>query len=177
MSNLKIKVMDTKAVLNGLTSVAKGAFANIEYRSEVKGVKRLGLGDVTKVVKMNVQLNAEYESSVNRRLEKQGDEPTFKAQGLPFGEWLVPNKVITYNGKLYLRAYSFKNSNPQTTYYINGRVATESETKILVDHFAKKNPQVSHTQESAGLTENQVKPFAVAFENIISLHCGTCQLI
>lgn len=169
--------MDTKAVLNGLQSIAKGTFANIEYRSEVKGVKRLGLGDVTKVVKMNVQLNADYESSVNRRLEKQGDAPTFKAQGLPFGDWLVPNKVITYNGKLYLRAYTFKNSSPRTTYYINGRVATADETKILVDHLAKKTPQVSHTQESAGLTENQVKPFSVAFENIISLHCGSCQLI
>jgi len=169
--------MDNTQILNGLKDVNKGAFAYIEYKSEVKGVKRLLNGaEVTKVVKANIQLNYDYESAVNRRLEKQGDNGNFTAQSLPYGQWLIPNKVITHNGKLYLRAYQVSGARVETTYFINGAVATNEQRTLLNEHFAQKNNN-SNTQESVGLVENQVKPFNVAFENIIALRCGNCQLI
>lgn len=53
-------------------------------------------------------VGADYESAVNREANRQGGQPEFDAESLPWGSWLIPGKVIEHTDKagnynLYLR--------------------------------------------------------------------------
>ena len=53
-------------------------------------------------------VGADYENAVRREGERQGanEAAEFKAESRPWGEWLVPSKVATHKGRLYLRTQS-----------------------------------------------------------------------
>ena len=114
-----------------------------------------------------VQLNYNYERAVNNRLQKEGKEPNFTAQSLPWGEWLLPNKIIVHKGSAYLRMYDFKGGVKSKSYYIDGNLATTEEIKVIKEYEESKN-KPSNTQQ--GL-ENEVKPTVVNLDSLISLKC------
>jgi len=61
-------------------------------------------GVITKTVRAVGFVGADYETSVqNQTLAAGVKNPDFQADSLPWGEWLVPSKVIQHKGKLYLR--------------------------------------------------------------------------
>jgi len=162
--------------MKNLISLVEGVkgckFADITYFAD-GGIPQKVLGKgviVSKIVRTNCQLNYSYEKAVNNRLEKQGDERVFVAQSLPWGEWLVPNKIITHNGTLYLRYYDVANAETKSLWFVNGRPATAEEfAKILEYLREKKAKSENKTQTAVGLVENQVKPKVVKFENIMRL--------
>lgn len=164
-------VVINSSLLNAADTIQGGAFAHIEYEGIEKLPKKLGIvGIVTKHTEGIVQMKYSYENAVNNRLEKQGDERTFEAQGLPFGQWFVPNLLIAHKGAMYLRFYLVKGSNLETIYYVDGKPATETETALIKAYKAQRE---SNTQSASGLTENQVKPCALSCENLLALDCGT----
>lgn len=89
-------------MLYDIISNIKGCkIATIEQQTIVKIPKKYGIkGQVEKYYKGQVQINYGYENAVNNRLEKQGDERTFKAEPLKWGEWEIANKVITQSQSL-----------------------------------------------------------------------------
>lgn len=126
-------------------------------------------GEVTKVTTKGVLVNLDYVKATNNRLIKEGKEPTFKAKPLPWGEWLVPKKIIAHNGKCYLRMYEFKGAKHETEYFVNGKPATEHQIATIKEYERSKH-KPSNTQ---GLTrENEVRPTNVAEENILAFKCG-----
>ena len=156
-----------------IVSDIKGAkIASIRYVKEEKVPKKYGLiGVVQKDVQMQVQLNWGYENVVNTRLEKQGDERVFKAQSLRWGAWFEGqvNKIILHKGELYLRAYTMNsNTKKVVEYFVDGVPATAEQIAIIKEYEQSKN-KVSATQSESGLTENQVKPMAIKFANIVEL--------
>lgn len=159
-------------MLYNIISNIKGCqIATIEQQTIVKIPKKYGIkGQVEKYFNGQVQLNYNYENAVNNRLGKQGDERSFNAEPLKWGEWEIANKVITHKGERYLRYYSFNGTNKSIVqYYVDGRKATEEETAIIKEYVAtSKKP--SATQSAEGLIENQVKPRVVKFSNILSLN-------
>lgn len=61
-------------------------------------------GVITKTVRAVGFCGADYETSVQTQTLRAGVKtPDFVADSLPWGEWLVPNKIISHKGKLYLR--------------------------------------------------------------------------
>ena len=158
-----------ETLYNIVKSLRGCTFAKIVTKTIIKDskVKSLGLGEVTALVEANVQLNYSYQNAVNNRLRAQGSEGKFTAKSLPWGTWEVENKIISHNGKHYLRYYKTNNNAPKITYYING-IEADRETAALIIEALKKSPKKS--QSEAGLTENQVYPLVVAFENIKELH-------
>lgn len=49
-------------------------------------------------------VGADYQKAVQREASRQNvNGESFQADSLPWGEWLVPNKVISHKGSLYLR--------------------------------------------------------------------------
>ncbi len=58
---------------------------------------------IYKVVRAIGFVGSNYGASVNREANRQGASPSFDSQPLVWGEWLIPGKVITHNGGLYLR--------------------------------------------------------------------------
>lgn len=163
-----------RALIEAMSNVHAATFAAIVYEGSEKCPKKLGIiGEVTKLSDGNVQLFYSYENAVNNRLERQGDERTFEAQSLPWGEWLVPNKFISHKGGLYLRAYTYDGGVIKSSYFVNGQPATKQEDAIIREWKSAKD-NGSNTQAAAGLTENQCKPFSVNALNIISLRSGVC---
>ena len=60
-------------------------------------------GAILKHVRAVGIVGADYQTSVLNEALRQDKSATFEASALPWGEWLVPGKVITHNGKLYMR--------------------------------------------------------------------------
>lgn len=168
---IKQGIMTQVELINQVKAIKGCVFAHIEYYSEEKLPKKLGLGNVTKYVATNVQLNYGYENAVNNRIERAGGDGNFVAGSLPFGKWETPNKIIEYKGNYYLRFYLYDGSKPNVSYIVDGRPATKNEVDIISEYKKglKKN---SDTQSAAGLTQNQVKPRMVKFESITNLKCG-----
>lgn len=60
-------------------------------------------GTIYKQVRAVGFVGADYELAVNREAIRQEQSATFQGESLPWGQWLIPHKVIQHNGKLYLR--------------------------------------------------------------------------
>lgn len=75
-----------------------------------------------------VILNADYLKLENLRREKAGEEPLAKAGKLPWGEWEIPNLIITHNGQKYLRYYPYRGDlqYDEVTFYMNGTELMQS---------------------------------------------------
>jgi hypothetical protein len=141
--------------------------AHIETLTDVDIPKKWGInGVVTKRAEGQVQLNYSYGNAVNNRREKEGMDRSFEPEPLRWGEWLVPNKIITHKGKLYLRYYLIPGQYLDDEYFVDGRPATDDELKIINEWKASKK------QSSRQEQENKVKLANVTFENIVSLKCG-----
>lgn len=162
--------------MKNLVSIIEGVkgcqFGTIQYISE-GGIPKKVLGGavVTKLVNAQVQINYSYENAVNNRLEKIGCEGNFKAESLPWGSWLIPNKIITHKDTMYLRYYDFEGAKKESVWFVNGRVATSHEMEMIVTYLRSKDT-TSKKQAESGLVEHQVKPKVVKMENILTLSVG-----
>jgi hypothetical protein len=120
-------------------------------------------GHVSSITSMSgVQINANYENAVNNRLPKgDGDGERFVAESLPWGEWLIPNKVIIHKGKYYLRLYVTKSVKKTTSYYIDGVKSNEN----IGAEIRESKP--SARQAEVGIDEkDMVKPFTICADNV-----------
>ena len=157
--------------LFSLVADTKGAkIATVEYITTVEGVKKLVGGNAHKVVRTQIGLGWGYENCVNGRLEAQGGERTFVSQGLPKGMvWVVLHKILQHeNGTRYVRCYKMKGVPYEAEYFVNGIPATAAQISLLKAKESARH-QPSATQAAEGLVENQVKPFNIKFENILTL--------
>lgn len=144
-----------------------GSFASVETMTNVNIPQKWGLGkDVTKRTIKSVQIGANYESAVNRHRKAEGVEGAFEAEKLPWGEWLVTNRVITHKGKTYYRVYDIPNGVKEQTYYVNGEVATEEQMSVIKAYLASK----THTSRQG--VENEVRPTNIEESNILYVKCG-----
>lgn len=161
-------------MLYDLLKEIKGCqFAHVVLKTKVRVPKKLGLGDVEKVFDGNVQLNYSYENAVNNRLEKNGLDGDFNSLSLPWGEWDIPNKIVTHNSKYYMRYYLVKSGDaskkPKVRFIVNGRDATDAEVNIIKIY---DNKSYSSRQAAKGLTENQVSARVVEFCNVVEVSVG-----
>ena len=161
-------------MLYDLLKEVKGCqFAHVVLKTKVGVPKKLGLGVVEKVFDGNVQLNYSYENAVNNRLEKKGLQSDFDALSLPWGDWEIPNKIVSYKGEQYMRYYLVKcsddNKKPKVRFLVNGRDATDSEIDTIKPYV---NKSYSKRQAAKGLTENQVSARVVEFCNVVEVSVG-----
>lgn len=168
--------MKTNSFISFIGSIKGCQFASVSYSVDAR-LKKTGNpyrnDDVRKVTTMSVYVNADYENGVNRRLENNGKEGNFSAESMRGAEWVegFENKICVSKEGLRLRLYRHKNSNPVTTYLINGRLATDEETKVIKQFLPTKS--VSLKQSEAGLAEDeQVTPFSIYIHNLISFTCN-----
>ena len=133
---------------------------------------------VTKKVVAEYMFNAEYESSVNRRLNKEGLDNKFKSEGLKYGEWVHYKKVLTHKGELYLRLYPLKDKVFEKEYYIDNRLATPEEIAIIKEFLPNKSE--SKKQKDYGLDEKKqlvVTQFKFKSINRLRIHKKEIEII
>ena len=150
-----------------VTAIKGATFMSLRLRTEPKMRKTNNpyFGRVEKVSQTNVTVGAIYQNSVNRQSEREGNEKAgdFEAMSLPWGQWLVPNKLITHKGKLYLRAQVNAHMVPDVTYEIDGKEATSEQLAELETFIQTRKPSARQKEQG---NEKEVKPFTVAIENI-----------
>ena len=126
------------------------------------------LGKVQKFCRQSMQVGCSYENSVNNRLERKGFNRAFRSSHLPWGRWLILNRIIEHRGKYYARFYKTANSNPQIVYLVNGRVATPREVRIIKRYDSLYT--FSHRQNQYGLSRmEQINVRNYELTNIISI--------
>lgn len=160
----------SSSLLSLLSSVNAGTFVGVHSLTEPKMRKTNNPFNGHLVQKMTVQTlqwGYNYANAVNNRIGDPNHE-TFVADPLKWGEWLIPNKVITHKGRLYARFYRVDNGNtPNTVFLIDGIIATEEQEAVIKSFLVAPSP--SARQAEVGLTEHQVKPRDFAFDSIIGL--------
>ena len=158
----------TNEILSVLNTIKVGTFCEVHSLTEPKMRKTGNPFNGHKVQKMTIQTlqwGYNYENGVNNRLN---GGTTFVAEPLKWGEWLIPNKVITHKGKLYARFYKVDNdTKPNVMYLIDGVIATDEQEETIKSFLIA--PSQSNRQAEVGLTEHQVKPRDFAFDSIIGL--------
>lgn len=88
------------------------AIVGIEAITDAKPLKTGNpFNGINKQVRAVGFVGANYGEAVKREGERQGAEKAadFVASSRPYGKWLIPNKVATHNGELYLRTQSTPN--------------------------------------------------------------------
>lgn len=157
-------------ILSVLSSISNGTFVGVHSLTEPKMRKTGNPFNGHKVQKMTIQTlqyGYNYANAVNNRIGDTKHE-TFVAEPLKWGEWLIPNKVITHKGKLYARFYKVDNdTKPNVMYLIDGVIATDEQEETIKSFLIA--PSQSNRQAEVGLTEHQVKPRDFAFDSIIGL--------
>ena len=149
-------------------------FVCIESLTDAKLLKTGNpLGQVFKKSRAVAMVGARYEASVNRQLEARNDTADFKADSLPWGAWLIPNKVITHKGEFYLRTqttFGQRRVRPAKVRYVNAEGRFLSRETV-----APFLPKASHSvkQEQAGAyglaEKTQVEVRTTKFSNIMRL--------
>lgn len=130
-------------------------------------------GNITERVEYShIAIGTSYENAVNNRNEMVNGNRDFVSESLTWGEWYIPNKVISHKGNFYLRYYIAKNTQPTRTLFIDGREATESEVEII-DAYRTGGNNNSNRQAELGIaTADQVKPRVVNIANIVRFKFG-----
>lgn len=165
---------EIKNFVVAITNISGCKIATITTKTLVKVPKKYGLsGEVTKITHKQVQVGYSYQNAVNNRLSKEGKNTDFVSEPLPWGEWLIPNKLITHKGSIYFRLYDFKGAQNDKMYFVSGNKATEEEVNVIK---AYENSKSSSSKQ--GLTaENEVRPTAVNIDNVLTFKCGAVDYI
>jgi hypothetical protein len=91
-------------LLTKLQTISGNMFVGIEAITDAKARKTDNPhGTIFKHIRAVGTVGADYQTSVNREAIRQGGLPVFQADSLPWGQWLIPGKVIEHGDKLYLR--------------------------------------------------------------------------
>ena len=120
----------------------------------------------------NYLFGKNYVQAINENLVKEGKapvDPNEFGEKLPWGEYEVQDKVVTYNGTRYMRCYMPEKQDSETFYLINGEEPSEEDFKKL-ELYLPTESNGSKKQEDAGLEkEKQVRPLLFKFDNILSI--------
>lgn len=139
----------------------KGTELNPYYDREVRKHKR-----------SQYLFGKNYIDSINEGLIKEGkDTVTAEEFGdkLPWGEYEIQDRVVTYNGSRYIRCYLHEDSQEFIVYKLDGVDMTDDEYKKL-EPYIPVNTSSSKKQESFGLSKaNHVRPLLFKFDNIESI--------
>lgn len=167
---MKNLVLSFSELVNELQSTKGCQFINLVSMTTPKMNKTNNpyYGRIQKVSTAQMQFGYDYERAVNNRLIKEGKEPNFTTEKLPYGKWLFKNKVIEHKGTFYIRTYSVKNSFPKVQYLLDG-VEVSKDMLDDIKRYIKEDTSSSSKQDYFGLEDNQVKPKNYKFDNIISL--------
>ena len=124
----------------------------------------------------NVAVGRDYENAVHRVAERtEGADASNFAAAAPSGmEWEVYPYIlrgIKDPSQKYLRLTRNGNTTSRTTYMVDGREATAAETEAIKAFIPKHGE--SAKQAACGIAaEDQVKPFAIKVENIVTIYQG-----
>ena len=130
---------------------------------------------VTKTTSATYQFGGSYEERINESIDSSIG---YKAKPLPWGSWVegAEGKVIAHTKtdkegnettNFYLRYYNATSEVSSTT-FVDGKVATDEQMKII-EQFTPKKKESKVVTDSGAEVENKVKTNVVNFANIVTI--------
>lgn len=166
-------VEDTQKLMDLILS-RKGQYVRMVTKRPMK--VRKGQQAVYKTSTFTARLGVNYDNIKEVKERRADGRAPEVNQGLPWGEWLIPNFIITHKGSYYLRYTTTNNSKAEVEYSLdNGTISAEvAKTMCLASEFPapKIATIVVETPEGATTTADvEVKTvvYNVNFENIVSI--------
>lgn len=133
-----------------------------------EGRSFVAVNEVTKRTKVTYDFGGDYETRVNEALVADGSNGTFNASGLPWGEWAEYGKIIRNGEKLYIRVYINRDNKAETTFYVDGKQATDEQVNTIKEFTPEKKEKAKQANEGL-VAEKQVIPNVVDFDKIESI--------
>ena len=170
----------TTAILEVVSKIQRNTFGvcvitDTEPKMNKRGNPYFGRVRAIKCM-VNVAVGRDYENTVHRVAERTegADASNFVAaapSGMVWETYPYILRSIKDPSQKYLRLTKNGNTTVSTTYMVDGREATKSE-EAEIKAFIPKHGE-SAKQAACGIAaEDQVKPFAIKVENIVSLYQG-----
>lgn len=176
MENIRINAVGAKVNIENIMEASRklnrGEFVNIIYMSEpsMRKTNNPFVGDCIKVTNIVCQAGVSYSNSLeNRTGNKQEVEPM---RGKHHIDWIIAQSDKDPQ-QYYICLQRVANAKTNSMYFHkNGDLYTTEEVVELKSFFYEKKD--SPKQESIGLVgKDQVQPFQVKLENIISIKQGS----
>jgi len=174
-----MKVLSEEELIEVLKNQSKRSkMISLKTRTDPKPLKksrvtlqslkeRFNTETIVKESELTVQINIDYETSVNNRLEKAGEEREFVSSGMNYGNFVDGSRcLIEDKGKVYLRTYQTNSKLGKSSRYFkdDGTEFTEDEVEELQKEFLKIKPEEIQSQ---GLSyEQSTKPTNYSLKSI-----------
>lgn len=166
------------AVVKAIKRNTFGVVIVVETIPTMRKTNNPFLGRVSKVsTYTNVALGRDYENAVNNVGERTDANTTrtFKAdapKGQTWSDYPYFLQSIKDSEQFYLRMTMNKNTKIDSVFYLDGRLATDTEVADIKFFISSSNG--SAKQADYGIKEEDfVRPISVKVENIISVQQGT----
>ena len=100
-----MKEITPAQLVQKITAINGNVFCTLETLTDAKAKKSCPFGTVLKQSIAHVAIGHNYQNAVNAQAGRDENENagTFVAAPLPWGEWLVPNRLIAHKGEVYVR--------------------------------------------------------------------------
>lgn len=146
-------------IINTLATLVN-SMVNVTYKTDVKMNKRGNslLADgksVTKVCVANLLYTDKSYAELNGLTE---------VNSLPYGAWVEgkENMLIENNGKTQIRFYATADTKTATTYFVDGKEATEEEVALIKSFLPKRSETERKAFEPRNISEEKIVEVAVA---------------
>ena len=172
MKLYKLDTVEEKYNMLNTLKEFKGSHVRMTILTDVKMKKR---GNPLKDAKVQKEtygtflFGKPFIELVREKIKDPSEAAMFTAGKLPWGEWVLglENKVIQYNGELYLRYY-INGSESEAKYLVDGKDVTPEQMETINQFRDVK--KTSKKQTEAGIdTHDQIKPCLVKFSNIVEI--------
>jgi hypothetical protein len=98
-----MKTLTYDKLLEKIADIRGTVIAGLQTLTDSRARKN-PFGKIYKETRLVGFIGVDYQNSIVRESDRQGAQAeNFTAESLPWGEWLYANRVISHNGKLYLR--------------------------------------------------------------------------
>jgi hypothetical protein len=156
----KVKTINHSQLIQKIAAIAGTVFCGLQTFTDAKA-KGYPHGTIFKTVRSIGTIGANYQLAVEREANRQNVQTDFVAASLPWGQWLLPNKIISHKGSFYLRTQFTPNQRRTCEARIlnyrdeSGKFLSHDEVKPYLP--AKRE---SAKQQTQGLTETiQVRTY------------------
>jgi hypothetical protein len=133
----------------------RGQIATLDIERPVKMKK--GYATAVKISTIQVRLGVGYDNIKAVQVKRDRGELPSDNQGLPWGEWVIPNFLLEHNGKQYLRCATINSKmRVEPRYYRDGKEVSIDVIRgeALSSEFSKRE---------------SLDVFNIKLENIVSI--------
>ncbi len=136
----------------------KGQIVTFKTVRELKMKK--GAAVVSKISRFQARIGCNYDNLAAVKEKREDGTLPAENQGLPWGEWLVPNYVIVHKGKLYFRCTAVHNASS-----VKEATFVDDKGNVITKEVA-----LEHALSSEKVEKEDIDVFNIVVDNIVEVN-------